>query len=306
MAHNKILIVDDDPDIRDVLKLILSGEGYDVYEASNGEEALIRLYKEPPELMIVDYKMPGISGGEVCKKIKADILLAHIPIIMLTARGEVQDKVRGIDEGADDYMVKPFEPVELLARVKMIMRRSSRDLDANPLTRLPGNKAILDEISVRIKNNKEFALYYIDLDNFKIFNDIHGFERGDRAIMMTANIVKEAVGELGGQESFIGHIGGDDFVAITLPDKVRAVSERIIVGLQNVVSDLYDKEDKKRGYIIGKDRSGKEEKVRLISVSIGVAVRKKGSPLDIADMGRAATKLKEEAKSKQGNNYMIG
>ena len=150
MSIEKIMIVDDDPDILDVLKITLEGEGYEVTEAPNGEEALGIIKKRAPDLLITDFKMPKMSGDKLCEILKEDILIQHMPIIMLTGKGEVTDKVHGINAGADDYMVKPFEPGELVARVKMVLRRTARNLDANPLTRLPGNVSILNEIQKRI------------------------------------------------------------------------------------------------------------------------------------------------------------
>src|SRR3989344_7154516 len=185
MRKEKILIIDDDPDILDVLTLALS-EYYEILAANNGEEGLKLAQSKAPDLVITDYKMPVMDGRQFCQTLKKDILLQHIPVIMLTGKGEVKDKVGGIDAGADDYVVKPFEPEELLARIKMILRRTERSLDANPLTHLPGNVSIMDEIQQRITQSRVFAVCYADLDNFKSYNDKYGFERGDEVIRQTA------------------------------------------------------------------------------------------------------------------------
>ena len=124
----KILVVDDDPDIRDILKLTLSEENYEILEAADGEEALKIITAKAPHLVLLDYKIPKIDGREVCRRIKNDLLLRHLPIIMVTAKGDIEDKVDGIDAGADDYVVKPFEPKELLARIRMIVRRTEREI----------------------------------------------------------------------------------------------------------------------------------------------------------------------------------
>src|SRR3989338_5662642 len=115
----KILIVDDDPDIRDILKLTLSEENYDILEACDGEEAVRTVNSKPVDLVLLDYKIPKLDGRSVCRLIKKDLLLSHLPIIMVTGKGDISDKVDGIDAGADDYIVKPFEPKELLARIRM-------------------------------------------------------------------------------------------------------------------------------------------------------------------------------------------
>ena len=158
MAKKRILIVDDDPDILDVLELTLPHEEYEVVQAQDGEQALEKVYERPPDLIILDYIMPKIDGRSVCKKLKKDVLLRHLPIIMLTGKGDIKDRVEGLDAGADDYIVKPFEPEELLARIRTILRRSQIDLDAAPLTRLPGNVSIFNEIDKRIKSGEKFAV----------------------------------------------------------------------------------------------------------------------------------------------------
>src|SRR3989338_5869840 len=241
MLKEKILIADDDPDILDVIRITLETEGYEVLEAHDGREAVEMIKKSSPDLLITDFKMPRMCGDEVCKILKEDILIQHMPIIMLTGKGEIADKVHGINAGADDYMVKPFEPQELAARVRMTLRRTARDLDANPLTRLPGNVSILNELQRRIDQNKPFAVCYIDLDKFKAFNDKYGFEKGDEVIKNTARILINSVQEKGTARDFIGHIGGDDFVVVTVPDKAGALCKNIIKQFDSMVPDLYNK-----------------------------------------------------------------
>ena len=172
----RVLVVDDEEDIRDVLKITLEAEKYEVIEAENGEEALKIIAQKTPDLVLLDYKMPKMDGRTLCNLIKKDLLLAHLPIIMVTGKGEINDRIEGIDAGADDYVVKPFEPKELLARIRMVLRRTKRDLEANPLTRLPGNVAILNELSNCIEKKAPYAVCYVDLDKFKAYNDKYGFE----------------------------------------------------------------------------------------------------------------------------------
>ena len=197
MLKEKILIADDDSDILDVIRITLEAEGYEVIEAHDGQEAVNMIKKSTPDLLITDFKMPKICGDEVCRILKQDILIQHMPIIMLTGKGEITDKIYGINAGADDYMVKPFEPQELVARVKMVLRRTARDLDANPLTRLPGNVSIINELRIRITKNELFAVCYVDLDKFKAFNDKYGFEKGDEVIKNTARILISSAQEKG-------------------------------------------------------------------------------------------------------------
>lgn len=300
----KILIADDDPDIRDILKLTLSEENYETIEAQNGEEALEIIRSKPLDLALLDYKMPKMDGRQVCNLVKKDLLLQHLPIIMVTGKGEISDRVSGIDAGADDYIVKPFEPKELLARIRMILRRTQRDLEANPLTRLPGNVAILNEFSKCIDSKKLFAVCYADLDKFKAYNDKYGFEHGDRVIRETARILLEAAKECSGPEDFVGHIGGDDFVVVTTPKFTDRLCEKIIRDFDKISPSFYNQEDRENGFIIGYDRQSKIHKIPLLSISIGVVTNELREITHVAQIGEIGAELKKLAKKEEKSNYV--
>jgi len=302
----RILVVDDEPDIRDILKILLEAEGFEVEEASNGREALEKIERRPPDLVITDYVMPDTDGEELCRKIKRDILVRHIPVIMLTGKKEdVTDKIKGIDAGADDYIVKTADEKEILARVKMIIRRTEIDLDANPLTRLPGNVSILNEIEARIKKEDTFAVCYIDLDKFKSYNDKYGFEKGDRIIQHTARILIEAVDEVGEKDDFIGHVGGDDFVIITAVERAEKLARNIIGKFNSRIPDYYSEEDIKKGYIISKDRKGRKVEIPLLSISIAVVTNQKTPFQHVAEVSQRGAEVKEYTKSLPGSTYAI-
>ena len=300
----KILVVDDDPDIRDILKLTLSEENYEISEACNGEEALKIINAKPLDMVLLDYKIPKIDGRQVCRMIKKDILLRHLPVIMVTGKGDISDKVNGIDAGADDYVVKPFEPKELLARIRMILRRTERDLEANPLTRLPGNVSILNEFSRRLENKSLFTVCYIDLNKFKAYNDKYGFEHGDEVIRETARILIRATQQFGNADDFIGHIGGDDFVIITTPRVTDNLCKKIIEGFDNTVPSFYSDRDRKSGFIVAKNRKGQERKMPLLSISIGVVSNEFKRIEHIAQIGEIGAELKTLAKGSAKSTYV--
>ena len=304
MSAPRILIVDDDPDILDVLRITLEAEGFDVTDAHDGEEALEKVRKRPPDLMVLDYKMPKKTGPEVCQALKQDLLLRHLPIVLLTGKGEVSDKVAGLASGADDYMVKPFEPEELIARVKTILRRTSIALDANPLTRLPGNVTILNEIESRLAKGGVFAVCYADLDKFKAYNDKYGFEHGDDVIRATARCIIQAVKQHGNPSDFIGHIGGDDFVIVCKTETAEPICAQIVKDFGAVAPTFYSEEDRARGYIIGKDRQGNEHQIPIISISIGIVTNQHRPINHVAEVGEIGAELKQFAKSKDGNVFV--
>ncbi|MCX7661333.1 MAG: response regulator [Candidatus Omnitrophica bacterium] len=300
----KILIVDDDPDIRDVLKLTLSEEDYEIQEAEDGESALKLITAKTPDLVILDYKLPKMNGREVLKKVKQDILLQHLPVIMLTASGDIDDKVQGLEAGADDYIVKPFEPKELLARIKMILKRTEGDLEANPLTRLPGDVSIHKELERRINKNELFAVCYLDLDKFKAYNDTYGFEKGDEVIRETARIIIRVIKNFGTPSDFIGHIGGDDFVVITHPEFVDNICQEIIERFDKTSPSFYNETDRRRGFIVAKNRQGKEEMIPLLTISIGVVTNEFRKIQHVAQVSEIGAELKQLAKKSSYSNYV--
>jgi len=304
MPKPRILLVDDDPDILDVLEITLAEEDYEILKARNGEEAMQIIKSKPLDLVLLDYQMPKMNGRQVCLEVKKDLLLQHLPIIMVTGKGELDDKIGGINAGADDYIVKPFEPKELLARIYMILRRTQRDLEANPLTRLPGNVAILNELSKRLESQAPFAVCYLDLDKFKAYNDIYGFEHGDEVIRETARILLRAAKERGKAEDFVGHIGGDDFVIVTAADAAEKVSQKVIDDFEKASPSFYNETDRKNGYIIAKDRQGTGQKVPLLSVSIGIVSNEFRKIDHVAQIGEIGAELKSYAKSLERSNYV--
>ena len=295
-APQLVLIADDDPDLRDILRSILEPEGFRVIEAGDGQKALELIKTAHPDLLILDFVMPRLDGPQVCAALRKDLLLRHVPIIMLTGRGEVQDKVHGIEAGADDYLVKPFEPQELLARVRMILRRTAQELEANPLSRLPGNVSIQHEIEERIAAQQPLAVCYADLNRFKAFNDHYGFERGDRAIKLTAAVLLEAMKRSGNPGDFLGHIGGDDFVIITTPEKAEAVCQSVIDAFDLGAPSLYDETDRARGFFLHTDRQGQPIDVKFLSIAIGIVTNVDRPLTHLGQIAAIGAELKAYAK----------
>jgi len=305
MSKEKVLVIEDEEDIANLVKTTLEGEGFEVTVGYSGEEGLDKIHRVPPDLVVLDLGLPGMSGYQVCQKIREDVSLAHIPIIMLTAKGSTSDKVIGLSYAPDDYITKPFQNEELVARVKTHLTRTASDLSANPLTKLPGNILLTEALEKCLSQGRLFAVLYLDLSNFKAFNDKYSYLRGDKVLRITAQIILKIVKEKGNPDDFIGHIGGDDFIVITSPDKVDPLCRGIIKDFDQDIPVLYDEEDRKRKYIITKDRQNKTTKFPLMTISIGVATnkaRKFISPAEISDVG---AELKKYAKLKKGSSYVV-
>jgi PleD family two-component response regulator len=180
----KVLVVDDDRPLCNIVAEVLLAEDIEVLQAHDGAEGLSLARRERPDLIILDVMIPVMSGYEVCRSLRKSFLTADIPVIMLTALGDPMEKVKGLAEGADDYLTKPFHPHELRSRVMTHLRRSERDVQTGPLTRLPGNLAVERALRERIARQRPFAVCYIDVDNFKPYNDKYGFFAGDQVLRM--------------------------------------------------------------------------------------------------------------------------
>lgn len=299
-----ILVTDDDPDLRDIVRSVLEAHGFQVLEAPDGQAALERIRSHRPDLLILDCNMPRMDGLQVCQTLKADMLLRSLPIIMLTGRGELPDKVRGMDSGADDYVVKPFEPQELLARVRTVLRRTTQDLEANPLTKLPGNVSIQKEVERRLAAGGALAVCYCDLNRFKAFNDHYGFARGDEAIKQTALVLLEAVRHGGASSDFVGHIGGDDFIIITTPERAEAVARQIVERFDAAIPRLYDEEDRAQGYVLHTDRKGAPVKIGFLTIAIAIVSSAQQPLTHIGQIAKIGAELKGQAKRAEKSAYV--
>ena len=215
-----ILVVDDDQDIASFVAFNLEIQGYEVMRAKDGQEALELLETRRPDLAVIDWMMPRMDGVELTQRLRAEPLTSALPVIMLTAKSMSIDKVLGLTAGVDDYLVKPFDTAELIARVSSTLRRNKEFREVSPLTGLPGNARVRREIADRMKAGGEYSVGYIDIDRFKSVNDVYGFDRGDEFIGALARSLHRAVSTINRPPIFLGHIGGDDFVFICAPDQV--------------------------------------------------------------------------------------
>jgi diguanylate cyclase (GGDEF)-like protein len=291
-----VLVADNEADIRRLVELNLQLDGYTVAFARDGEEALRQAIELRPALVLLDVMMPKLDGFEVCRRLRADARTSHIPVIILTAKSLTVDKVVGLTAGADDYVLKPFEPVELLARVRTTLRRARELRATSPLTGLPGNHVIAAELAARLRQGLPLAVIYADLNDFKPYNDRYGFLRGDDLIMMTADVLREAVRSCGADDAFVGHIGGDDFMVVCDPDDVTPVCERVIAEFERRLPSHYAPTDFQRGYIDLPDRQGEMRRFPRVSIALGVATTANRQFRDHRELVEVATEMKSYLK----------
>jgi diguanylate cyclase (GGDEF)-like protein len=302
---SSVLVVDDDPFIARLLEIELKAAGYEVRVANDGRQALETARERCPDLVLADVMMPNMDGFELTRQLRQDSRTASVSVIMLTARGLSADKLEGFSVGADDYIVKPFDTPELLARIRGVLRRAKEMRQQSPLTGMPGNVRIEEEIERRVEAESSFAVLYADLDHFKAFNDHYGFMRGDQVIQSTAALIEQVARESGTPGTFVGHVGGDDFVVVCEASEAERLADLIVRSFDEAVPSMYDPEDRERGHILLTSRRGEEQDFPFLSISIGVATTAKRTFRHFAEAVAIATEMKSFTKSTVGSSWAI-
>lgn len=301
----KILVIDDEPFLKEMLYDIFTMAGYEVVTAENGKEGLDKIYSENPDFVLLDCSMPIMDGFEVLAIIRKEARFVNLPVIMLTALAGDTEQIKGLSLGVDDYITKPFKSSVLLTKVKNILERKKQSLDVNPLTSLPGNVSIQKYVESKISGKSDFAILYFDLSNFKSFNDKYGFFAGDNVIRFTAGVLEKAVKEFAKSDSFIGHIGGDDFVIISPIDLSIPIAEKVIELFDSGIKDFYNKEDIEKGYIVSIDRNDNIQKFPIMAVSISIIATNIADIVDFEDVAQRASELKKIAKKNNKSSYVF-
>ncbi|WP_428062690.1 GGDEF domain-containing response regulator [Candidatus Avelusimicrobium fimicolum] len=304
MEHNaKILLADDSHAIRFLVSEILTNAGFTVIEAEDGQEAIDKTYKENPDLLILDYEMPHKTGFDVVREVRSRTGYLHTPIIIFTAVSDKSTKLEGLGLDIDDYLTKPADEDEIVARVKLLLKRNKQKMDCNPLTRLPGNPSIQARVEQEIASRRPFAVLYCDLNNFKSFNDKYGFEAGDRVLKTESQIIVSAA--MQDPASFVGHIGGDDFIVVCSFNKADAIAREITTKTDAVAPSFYNEEDRTNGYMISTNRKGETEKFNFLSIGIGIVHNTKKPLTSFAMVSNIGSELKCLAKKHENGSFYV-
>ncbi|HEU0003263.1 MAG TPA: response regulator [Ktedonobacteraceae bacterium] len=297
-----ILVVEDERVIAKLLKETLQIEGYQVVTVLNGEDAVQYALRETPHLIILDLMLPGIDGYEVSRRLRSHPKTMHIPIIALSGFGDLTDKVRAFEIGVDDFITKPFQLDELLARIGTQIRRVQQSC-LSPLIGLPGGVQVELAIKQKLNTAEPWSILYLDLDNFKAFNDVYGFLTGNDIIRLVGSICQRVVREYGNPDDFVGHIGGDDFVVVTTPDRCSHLCNQMSEAYKVESAVFYRVEDLRRGFISGVDRKGRPYQFPLVALSIGVVNNHVRRPQSIQEVSSLAAEAKSFAKQSSSNVY---
>ena len=299
-----ILVVEDERFIARLLKETLQIEGYQVVTVHHGEDAVQYTLRETPHLVLLDMKLPDMDGYEVIRRLRSNIKSMHIPIIVQSALDDSASKVRAFEMGVDDYVTKPFDTDELLARVRTQLRRVQQNF-LSPLIGLPGGYQVELAIKHKLTSPDPWSILYLDLDNFKAFNDVYGFLTGNDLIRLVGRVCQRVVRDHGNPDDFVGHIGGDDYVIITTPERAQNMCCLISSAYKQESRDFYHPEDLRRGSISGVDRKGRPYQFPLVALSIGVVNNQVRRSHTLQEVSYLAAEAKCQAKQSTTNVYHI-
>jgi DNA-binding response OmpR family regulator len=299
-----ILVVEDERFIVKLLKETLFAEGYQVVTVLRGEDAIQYTLRETPHLLLLDMKLIDMDSHDVVRQLRSHPKSMHIPIIALSAIDDSATKVRAFEAGVDDYVTKPFDTKELLARVRTQLRRAEQHF-LSPLIDLPSGYQVELAIKRKLSSPDPWSILYLDLDNFKAFNDVYGFLTGNDLIRMVGRICQHVVKEHSNPDDFVGHIGGDDFVIVTSPDRTEKLCYLINAAYKIESKTLYHPDDLRRGSISGFDRQGLPYQFPLVSLSIGIVNNYNRRSHTLREVSYLAAEAKCNAKQAINKVYHI-
>ena len=300
----EIYIIDDDESSILVFRELFRNDPEYKFISVKSDKINIAL-KNIPSIIIVNEDAIDVDVVELCKKIRNDEDNSITPIIVVSSNADKEHRINILKESVEYYIRKPVNAEYLYFTIKNLSRLLTINRRISPLTGLPGNVQIHAELKKRISNKEEFSVLYLDLDNFKAYNDVYGFLKGDEIIKFTANTILKCIHSHITEGAFVGHIGGDDFVAIIPSLHCEELCQSIIANFDAEVTKFFTEDDSEKGYIEVANRKGVIEQFPLTSISIGVVEADKGRFANMLEIGEVGAQVKHMAKSIMGSSYAI-
>ncbi len=306
----KILIISSDENLKNVLNFCFDGWGYEVFLRDSSKnntkiEDIETIKKISPDVIVVDVQTASKEHLDICRLLKDNFATAFIPVIALINKRQLRGQLLNLKQGVDDYLIKPPDPLDLRIRIEMTIRRCKYRMEASSLTGLPGGRTLEDVLKCKIKGGDPFSFAYFDLDNFKCFNDVYGYQKGDRVLLHTAYMLFTNLKEFGNNDDFVSHIGGDDFAIISTPDKCGRICHNFIKKFDEVVPFHYSEVDRKQGFIVAKDRTNIIKKIPIMSVSIAIVNKEAGTDIkSTIEVSEKIVEIKTYIKRIPGSKFM--
>lgn len=268
---SRILVVDDYVDLTEMVKARLTAEGHEAFVINSGEGAFELAKQVKPQIAVLDIMLPGVTGYQICRRIRKDPELYKTAILILTALGEEPEILHGLEQGADDYIVKPFKQERLLEKIEVMEGLLASIDKRNPLTNLPGTDAIKREIDHRLARETPIAAIYIDIAGFKAFGAAKGVEGQKRALVFLAQGIMGLIRSMGVYESFVAHMGGEHFAVVVNIEDYEGFCKALLDAFDRNTRQFYTPQEVNQGYFLATDRDGRERRCPLLALSVGVA-----------------------------------
>ncbi|OPY80401.1 MAG: Cyclic di-GMP phosphodiesterase Gmr [Syntrophorhabdus sp. PtaU1.Bin153] len=302
MSEPLLIIVSRNTALKQIVERFL-GNTFSVVLFDSVQGALDLIYSESPGLVVVDLADFDPKAVEILNILKGDPMFSQLPVVAILS--DEPESPPWSSLLVEDYIRYSDLEKELYNRIKLCILRSERVVEINPLTRLPGNISVNRQIQEKINRTRAFGLAYADLDNFKPFNDYYGFSRGDDVIRVTGRLILGMVKSKQPRDSFVGHIGGDDFIYITDLDVMEEVSTEIVTAFDRIVPTFYDEKDREKGHVKSVDRQGNIETFPIVTISIGITNSQLRKFSHYGEITEVASEMKSYAKTFNGSCFKV-
>lgn len=300
-----IVIIDDTDEVYNIAtKLFSKDKDYDFIHSFSKKDAINKALAEIPNLIIINGDGLERDVLKVCEFIRKNPENAITPMIVTASSKDEDFRVEVLKKVVEYYIPKPLNEKFFYYTIKNLSRLIDANRCISDLTGLPGNVQIEIELKRRISGRKLYAVLYADLDNFKAYNDKYGFMNGDEVIKFTANVMRDAIQKYGVKGDFLGHIGGDDFVAIVSYENSKKIAREIIKLFDANIIEYYSEEDLKNGYIKILNRKGKMEKYPLMTLTVAMVSNKYKKYTSVLELGEDGASVKKKAKSIEGSTFL--
>jgi DNA-binding response OmpR family regulator len=280
-----ILIVEDDLDLAEMLNAYFRVQGYEVQTAAWGEDAVRMTQETPPDLLVLDIRLPDIDGYEVCRRLRSHRRTQEVPIIFLTEKRDRVDKLTGLELGVVDYITKPFDIQELRLRVRNALRRATQLSLVNPVTNLPEGPVVDEKLGAVLTSERKWAVLLMTIMGLETFRELYGFVASDDVLRAVSLMMNNAVREVGSEEDFIGQLAAHDFVIISGEEQLGPIRERIELRLQQSMEYFYPLKDREKA-----KQAMQENRLKLV---IGQVTHANGPFADLEALKSAVLRSRE-------------
>lgn len=299
-----VYLIDDDADLIKKLNEAFKQDKNFKFKQIKTESIDVAL-KDIPALIIINEDTISESATEICHKIRNNDDNAITPVLVATSNIAREHRIEVLKAGTTYFIKNPVDFEYLYYTIQNIINLLYINRKVSPLTNLPGNVQIQAEMKKRLMKRKFFAMLYIDLDNFKAYNDVYGFSNGDEIIKFTARTIIKNVHSKEDDNNFIGHIGGDDFIAIVEDSDYEKICQNIIIEFDKNIKKYFSEDDITKGYLEVPNRKGIIEEFPLTTISVGVVEVDPGRFNNTLEIGEAGAQVKHLSKTISGSTYVI-